>query len=125
MTASTPKAIIGVIDDDELVRDSLKALLETHRYAVSDFDSARSFLQRIGSDDIACLVLDVHMPDMTGLELLRQLRRSGNAMPVVLITGRGDPSMQAEAAALGAIAMLDKPVAHTALFAAIDRALAA
>ncbi|HEX6957565.1 MAG TPA: response regulator [Ferrovibrio sp.] len=129
MDVSSPKAVIGVIDDDELVRDSLKALLETRHYAVIDFGSGREFLDTEasgkagGRGGIACLLLDIHMPDMTGMELLTLLRRRGDRTPVILITGRGDAALQSQAQALGA-PLLDKPVASPALFAAIEKALA-
>jgi two-component system response regulator FixJ len=122
MGASTPKALIGVIDDDEMVRDSLKVLLETREYAVADFSSGSEFLNRPSHDDMACLVLDVHMPEMTGLDLLQRLRHGGDKVPVVMITGRSDPQIKAQAKSLGAVATLDKP-AFTALFQAIEQAL--
>lgn len=123
MGASTPKALIGVIDDDEVVRDSLKVLLETREYAVADFSSGLDFLNRANGEAMACLVLDVHMPDMTGLDLLQRLRHGGDRVPVVMITGRGDALIKAQAKSLGAIATLDKPVAFTVLFEAIEQAL--
>lgn len=115
---------IVVIDDDEVVRDSLKVLLETCRFNVREFESARAFLasrQHLPSAD--CAVLDIHMPDMSGLDLLRELRRAGDQLPVILVTGRREPAAQTQAQSLGAIALLDKPISHPALFAAIDKAL--
>lgn len=114
---------IYVVDDDEMVRDSLKALLESHRFDVLAFDSAASFLSHARGASHACLVLDIHMPGMTGLQLLRTLRERGWAIPTILITGRNDAGAKVEAKALGAIALLDKPVAHPDLFSAIEQAL--
>ena len=117
---------VFVIDDDEMVRDSLKALLESRSFNVVDFESANQFLNHADGDaNNACLLLDVHMSEMTGLELLRLLRSRGDAIPTILITGRTDPTVQAQAKELGVVALLDKPVAHPALFAAIREALAA
>lgn len=121
MIASGPT--IFVIDDDEMVRDSLKALLESRNFTVVDFDSGRQFLSAGHATGRACLVLDVHMPDMTGIELLRLLRSRGNAIPTILITGRTDLSVQMQAKELGVVALLDKPVSHAVLFDTIRQAL--
>lgn len=117
---------IVVVDDDEVVRDSLKVLLELRKYQVYEFGSAAAFLSdRAGAAATAagCLVLDIHMPDMTGIELLRQLRSKGDRTPAILITGRRDAATQSQAQSLGAIALLDKPISHPALFSAIEQAL--
>lgn len=116
--------MIFVIDDDEVVRDSLKVLLETRNYAVRDFESARAFLAwRRAQPAGGCAILDIHMPDMSGLELLREMRNMGDQLPVILVTGRRDPAAQTQAQALGALTLLDKPISHPALFAAIGQAL--
>jgi FixJ family two-component response regulator len=114
---------IFVIDDDAVVRDSLRALLETRQFRVEEFRSATDFLSRRDHHASACLVLDVHMPDMSGTELLRRLRAAGDRIPTVLITGRRDQLAEAEAKALGVVAFLDKPIAHQVLFRAIEAAL--
>lgn len=116
---------IVVVDDDEVVRDSLKVLLELRRYDVRDFGSAAAFLA--ARDDTGaepgCLVLDIHMPKMSGIELLRELRNRGDGVPVILMTGRREATAQSQAEALGAVALLDKPISHPALFAALEQAL--
>jgi two-component system response regulator FixJ len=118
-----PPAIF-VVDDDDVVRDSLKVLLELRHYAVHDFASAAAFLAGRGAVGAAgCLVLDIHMPDMTGIELLRKLRGEGDRIPTILVTGRRDAATQSHAQSLGAVALLDKPISHPALFSAIDKAL--
>jgi FixJ family two-component response regulator len=120
MAASEP--MICIIDDDEVVRDSLSALLQSRNLKVAEFESCDAFLARKPSVTAVCLVLDVHMPGMTGLELLHLLRKQDDRVPVILITGRRDPSVQSQATALGVVALLDKPVAHPKLFAAIQQA---
>ncbi len=116
---------IFVVDDDEVVRDSLKVLLELRKYQVYDFGSAAAFLSGRTQVTVTagCLVLDVHMPEMTGIELLRQLRSEGDRIPTILITGRRDTATQTHAQSLEAVALLDKPISHPALFSAIDQAL--
>ena len=120
--ASGSKPAIFIVDDDEVVRDSLKTLLEIRGFSVVDFASAEAFLA--SSDrSAACLILDVHMPGMTGLELFKTMRDRGDLLPVILLTGRRDANVTAQAATLGALAMLDKPVSHGALFGAIQQAI--
>lgn len=115
---------VFIVDDDDVVRDSLKVLLELRKYRVLDFGSAAAFLaDRGNAPEAGCLVLDIHMPDMTGIELLRQLRSSGDRIPAILITGRRDTATQNQAQSLGAVALLDKPISHPALFSAIEQAL--
>jgi FixJ family two-component response regulator len=115
---------IYVIDDDDVVRDSLTALLESRNFTTVAFDSGRQFLAHRVADGANCVILDVHMPEMAGVEVLQELRERGDMIPVILITGRRDPGVQAQAVALGASALLDKPLAHRALFAAVEEALA-
>ena len=121
MESSAPTIL--VIDDDDMVRDSLRALLESHGFNVVDFESGRLFLAGRQGICGGCVLLDVHMPEMTGLDVIKALRDTGDQVPVILITGRSDPLVEAKAVAYGAIAVLDKPLAHPLLFAAIGRAL--
>jgi FixJ family two-component response regulator len=119
------KGIIVVIDDDEVVRESFRAVLEARRFEVEDFQSGRDFLVRRDGGRLGCIILDIHMPGMNGLELLESLRRSGDATPVLLVTGRSDARVLAQAQALGASTLLEKPVRPDQLFQAIEQALAA
>ena len=116
-------ATVFVVDDDEMVRDSLRALLEAHRFQVLDFESAGRFLDSRDGIPKGCLLVDMHMPEMNGLQLLQALRMAGDGMPVIIFTGRNDPAIEAQAMALGATAVLDKPVTYKTLLAAIRRAL--
>ena len=122
---SVPQRTIVIVDDDDVVRDSLKVLLESRQFTVADFASGRDFLARGDGHDAGCLILDIHMPDMTGIELLRQLRKEGRTTPVIMVTGRQDAGLRAQAESLGVLEFLDKPIAHKQLFQAIERALSA
>jgi FixJ family two-component response regulator len=123
LPAMSQLPVIYVVDDDEVVRDSLVALLQTQRYEAVGVASSRDFLNLTTPTADACLILDVHMPDMTGLELLELLRSRNDHIPTVIITGKRDAAVVAKAAELKAIAVLDKPIAHPSLFAAIHKAL--
>ena len=120
---SEPKTIF-VVDDDEFVRESLRALLETRQFKVADFPSGRQFLKERGPDADGCLILDIHMPEMSGIDVLRELRTRRDMTPVILMTGRRDRDIEVQAKALGAVALLDKPVPYGTFFATIERALA-
>jgi FixJ family two-component response regulator len=120
-SAMTSSHIVFVIDDDAVVRDSMCALLESRNFNVTAFASGPEYLQQKSNAD--CLLLDIHMPEMTGLELLQALRQRGNPVPAILMTGRREAETQAKASALGVIDVLDKPVTHAALFAALQKAL--
>ena len=99
---------IAVVDDDDAVRDSLRFFLETLDHPVVTFASGREFLAH-DLTDFACLILDHHMPEMTGLQLAEQLRASGNRLPILLVTGSPSPSIVARAAELGIERVLEKP----------------
>lgn len=101
----------------------MRAVLESRLYAVRDFASGADLLANGDGRDADCLVLDIHMPGMTGLDVFRELRARGVTTPVILITGRSDAGIAAQAKALGAVALLDKPVGHAVLFDTIRRAL--
>ena len=114
-----------VIDDDEAVLDSLAALLAAEGLNVAIFASARAFLQTGQGSPPACLVTDMRMPDVDGLELLAALRRRGPLPPVIVITGHGDVPMAVKAMKLGARDFIEKPFEPSTLVAAIRDALAA
>lgn len=116
---------IFVVDDDAVVRDSMNALLQSRHYSVVEFDSGRAFLNRDKSLTGDCLVVDVHMPEMSGLDLLKTLRDQGDLLPAIVLTGRIDATITAQANQLRAVAVLDKPVRFQVLFAAIEKALGA
>jgi two-component system, LuxR family, response regulator FixJ len=106
---------VAVVDDDEAVRDSLRFLLETAGYDVHGYASAQAFLPEAEQYHWRYLVIDQHMPAVTGLDLVARLRRTGQAIPTLLITGSVTPDVVDRAAALGVTAVLEKPLADTDL----------
>src|SRR5690348_7375567 len=119
----TQDTTIFLVDDDTAVRDSLKLLLETHGLAVRDFASGAQLLQESAPRPGDCLVCDVHMPVMSGLEIVETLARRGIASPAILITGRTDEALRRRARAAGAFLLIEKPIDGDLLIDAIDRAL--
>jgi len=101
-------AMIFIVDDDDAARDSLRLLLECEGFEAREFVSGRQFLDAGLRDDGDCLILDVHMPGMNGLELIKELRKRGKRLPVILITGRRDAATINLARALG-VPLVEKP----------------
>ncbi len=106
---------VGIVDDDAAVRDSLHFLLDTCGYPAATFDSAADFLHRRDRERLAGVILDHHMPQMTGLELAARMRAAGETMPILLITGSLSPAIVARAQALGVEWVMEKPVAEAEL----------
>jgi FixJ family two-component response regulator len=102
--------LIAVIDDDDAVRDSLRFLLEIAGYAVATYGSAAQFMHEASIGDLACLVVDQHMPEQTGLQLVSRLRGQGVTLPVVLITGSPSPDLVRLARELDVAEVLEKPL---------------
>jgi two-component system response regulator FixJ len=115
---------VVVIDDDEAVLDSLRVLLESEGFDVETFDRASTFLQRSQGTVAGCLVTDVRMPEMDGLELLQALAARGPLPPVIVITGHGEVPMAVQAMKLGARDFVEKPFEPRVLLASIRDALA-
>ncbi len=116
--------IVFVVDDDEAVRDSLMALLDAVGLKAQAYGSAREFLDGYDSSQPGCLVLDVRMPGMSGLELQKKLAASQFRVPVIIITGHGDIPMAVEAMKAGAVDFIEKPFREDTLLDGIRRALA-
>ncbi len=116
--------IVHVIDDDADVRQSLAFLLSTVGLAVRVHDSATSFLKILPEIQDGCIVTDVRMPGMDGIELQRRLRSDGNAIPVIVITGHGDIALAVDAMKAGAADFIEKPFDDEVLIGAIKTALA-
>jgi two-component system, LuxR family, response regulator FixJ len=114
---------IHVVDDDEAARDSLSFLLGAAGHAVKTFDSARAFLEALAGMAVSCVVTDIRMPGVDGLELMRRLTAEGHRFPVIMITGHGDVPLAVEAMKLGAFDFLEKPFDDDTMIAAINAAL--
>ena len=115
--------LVHVIDDDEAMRDSLEFLFESAGLPVRTHESANVFLQAISEAPPACIVTDVRMPDMSGLELLRELKARGVRAPVIVITGHGDVPLAVEAMKAGAREFLEKPFDDERLLTVVRDAL--
>ena len=115
--------IIACIDDDEPVCEALEGLLVAFGYTPEIYHSAEEFITRARPDDIACLIVDVELGGMTGIELLGHLVALGIAIPTIVITAFGDARLEKKALDGGAVAFLRKPIAGTELLARIASAL--
>jgi two-component system response regulator FixJ len=125
VTAERPdERLVYVVDDDEAVRESLAALLEAKSYTVRSFALARDFLAAAPTLRPGCLVADIRMPEMDGLELQRQLAARSFNFPLIVITGHGDVPLAVRAMKEGAIDFIEKPFAADAILAGVEAALA-
>ena len=120
---ATPKAAVFVVDDDMSVREALGALLRSVGFAVETFASAQAFLARPQSDLPGCLVLDVGLPDLSGLDLQQQMADMKMQIPIVFITGLGDVPTSVRAMKAGAVEFLMKPFGERDLLDAIRQAI--
>lgn len=118
-----PEQIVYVIDDDEAVRQSLEFLLKTSGITVLGFESAKVFLEKLPHIKSGCIITDVRMPEITGIDLLRRMRDSGADIPVIVITGHGDVSLAVEAMKVGAVDFLEKPFDDETLLSSVRSAL--
>ena len=114
--------VVHIVDDDEAVRQSLAFLLSTAGVPVRVYDSATSFLDALPSLQTGCLITDVRMPDLTGIELLQRLKAKSIDLPVIVITGHGDIPLAVEAMKSGAIDFIEKPFAEEAILKAVEAA---
>jgi FixJ family two-component response regulator len=122
MSPETP--IVFVVDDDASVRESIEGLIRYAGYQAETFASARDFLARPVARVPSCLVLDVSLPDLNGLELQERVATERSEMPIIFITGHGDVPMTVKAMKAGAVEFLTKPIGHAVLLGAITKALA-
>src|ERR1700730_221813 len=116
-------AQVHIIDDDDAVRDSLTFLLSTAGIKVRGYPSAGAFLDALGGAQLKCVITDVRMPGMSGIDLLRRLRELKIDVPVIVITGHGDVPLAVEAMKFGAVDFLEKPFDDDALLASVRSAL--
>ncbi len=115
--------VVHIIDDDDDARESLAFLLGTANVEVEVYDSAVAFLKALPQITGGCIITDVRMPEIDGMELLRRLTADGVALPVIMMTGHGDVPLAVEAMKLGAVDFLEKPFDDDALLASVRMAL--
>jgi len=120
---SHPPPTVYIVDDDEAVRSALRLLMKSAGYTTVTFESAQEFLARYNAQQPGCLVLDVRMPGMSGMELQQELNRRGAILPVIFISGHGDIPMAVEAMHSGAFDFLQKPFKDQDLLDRVARAL--
>jgi two-component system, LuxR family, response regulator FixJ len=119
---STAPRMIHLVDDEEALRRSASFLLRTSGYAVTTWESGVPFLKEARHAEPGCVLLDVRMPDMDGLEVQKAMAERGIAMPIIILTGHADVAMAVTAMKAGAIDFLEKPFEKSALIAAIETA---
>ena len=121
MTARIP--LIAILDDEEGLRKAMARLLKTHGFEVETYASGADFVADARRRHFDCLLLDLYMPGMSGLDILAELRWNADAPPTIVITGRDDADLVKRALALKAVECQRKPIGEAALLQAIDRAL--
>ena len=121
---ATERPLLSVVDDDEMLRESLPDLLREFGFMARAFSSGQEFLSSGYVDETRCLILDVAMPGMSGLDLQEELKRRGQAIPIIFITGQKDEDIRKQALRQGAVKLLYKPFSDNALLDAVNAALA-
>lgn len=121
---SSADVVVHIVDDEEAVRNSLAFLLGTSGFATRIHESASAFLQVAPGIRNGCLITDLRMPDIDGVELLRRLRANNAMLPAIVISGHGDVQMAVEAMKNGALDFIEKPFSDEVMIAAIERAVA-
>jgi FixJ family two-component response regulator len=116
------KKIVGIVDDDRGVRKALSRILSAFGYTTYAFDSAEAFLEIAATSKADCLVVDIQLGDISGVELVRQLTESGFTFPVIFMTALDDETIRSQAAQLGCVAYLRKPFSADLLIEAIVKA---
>jgi FixJ family two-component response regulator len=117
-----PQRVVAIIDDDVDILKAICRLLKAHGFRLESFASAEAFLARDSAHELACLVLDIHLGGISGIELQRRLKASGCRLPIIFITAIEDDATRREAMAAGCVAYLRKPFAARLLIDAIDNA---
>ena len=118
-----PDAIIAIVDDDASVREGLQSLIRSAGWRVETFASAQEFLSRVGAEAPSCLVLDLQLPGLSGLDLQQQMAQVGLEIPIVFLTGHGNIPASVQAMKAGALEFLTKPIDEQKLLRAIREAL--
>jgi FixJ family two-component response regulator len=117
-----PRNAVGIVEDDAGMREALGRMLKAAGFEVRTFGSAEAFLENGVSCDLACLVLDIHLPGASGIDLQRRLTGQGQTWPVIFITAHDSPHSRREASQLGAVAFLAKPFEGRLLLEAVQKA---
>ena len=125
ITTATPGLTIAIVEDDDAMRRSIERLLHANGYATEAFAGAEAFLASGVATRVKGLVLDIHLPGISGIELQRQLRASGSTLPVIFITAFDEPATRVEALAAGCVGYLRKPFTAGELAEALGRVVAA
>jgi FixJ family two-component response regulator len=115
-------SLISIIDDDESMRLALACLIRSFGFKVNSYESAEQFLAGAATESSCCIISDIHMPGLSGIDLKRQLDHASNAPPVILITARSEAWLLAEARASGAVCLLRKPFAAATLLECLRKA---
>jgi len=118
----TPTPVVAIIDDEPSILRSLSRLLTIHQYKTEVFSSGEAFLERTKASDVACIVLDIQLGGMSGIELRRRLSAKGSTVPIIFITALDSATVRKEAIEVGCAAFLPKPVSGRELVDAIKRA---
>jgi two-component system, LuxR family, response regulator FixJ len=120
---TTAQRMVHVIDDDEALRESLAFLLRAAQLEVKSYASARAFLDELPDESLGCVITDVRMPDISGIDLLRRLKDLKIGVPVIVVTGHGDVALAVEAMKIGAADFFEKPFDDDLLLASVRSAL--
>lgn len=118
-----PPATVAVLDDEPKMRTALRRLLSTHGFHVEDYQTGRAFFDALPTHPTDCLVLDLHMPEISGYEVLATFASRQISTPVVVVSAHREPGTEERVRALGASAFFDKPVDGATLVAGIDKAI--
>ena len=121
--STSKQSLLSVVDDDEMLRESLPELLREFGFAARAFSSGQEFLSSNYVDETRCLILDVAMPEMSGLDLQQELKRRGQAIPIIFISGQKDEDVRKQAFRQGAVKFLYKPFRDSDLLEAVNAAL--
>lgn len=121
MHSTTP--VIAIVDDDGSVRRALRRLVQLMSYEPADYASGEEFLQSVRESAPKCVILDLHMPGLSGLDVLNRLRLADEDVPAIIVTANSQPELRAECLAAGAAAFLQKPLDSDVLLAALNEAL--
>ena len=121
--STSKRPLLSVVDDDEMLRESLPELLREFGFAARAFSSGQEFLSSNYVDETRCLILDVAMPEMSGLDLQQELKRRGQAIPIIFISGQKDEDIRKQALRQGAVKFLYKPFSDSDLLEAVNAAL--